>query len=207
MKESYYLLHTLDLIYRRPEMYGKYVEHIEAVVKHIFHILNTIHNTDWTYELTNLSLQNVKGADTKFTEKIPIESTSIRELKWGNNENKIRESILNVYFTIWQQMVDMSRSFYTSQWIEYLLTDPPILRSPNETDLVLNVLYRVSLQENYRAFSELYAKKVIKLRGSASIGLYDWNIQQNELQIDSLDKEESFEDIKDTTLKIIQMFR
>ncbi|HSH00875.1 MAG TPA: hypothetical protein VLL52_00060 [Anaerolineae bacterium] len=206
MKEFNFLLNILNAIYKRPGMYGSCVTHTKSVVKQLVHICFVILDSNWTYDLTTHEIQKSEAQNKLFDDTYDfIESVEFRLSKWGNQENDVRESILEIYSDIWKQVHNIACFAYTSKWIDFLLSNPAILRSPNEVDNTLNVLFRVSLGNKANEFVTIYNTKVTELRGSSGNGLHNWNVSSPQIYTTHIqaNNQQSFEDIKQLIVNMI----
>ena len=160
--------HCID----RPSMCGM-PEDIRLMGKNWTQLCFSILYPSWTWEETQKKwegLPQIENHDDEYVE-VFYETAEYRRKKWGENEKKAMDIVLDVHTNLWHEFGD-KRLPYTKRWTEKLLSTPPFLISigtPDSVDVLLVTLIAPTL--------DAYLRECKKKIGYTTRGLRDLLVQ------------------------------
>lgn len=135
------LLEGIKAFIHRPSMTGM-PEDVKLLGKNWTHICFSILYPSWTWEETQKKwegLPQVENHDDEYVE-VYYETAEYRKKKWGENEKKAMDIVIDVYTTLWHQFGGTELP-YTKRWSEHLISTPSFLSSIGSPDSVNMLLY------------------------------------------------------------------
>jgi hypothetical protein len=129
--------HCID----RPAMYGM-PEDVRLIGKNWTYLCFSILYPSWTWEETQKKwegLPQIENLDDEYVE-VYYETAEYRKKKWGENEKKAMDIVIEVHTNLWHEFGDR-RLPYTKRWNEKLISTPSFLSSIGTPDSVDTLLY------------------------------------------------------------------